>query len=99
MQVATRIIPIEPSYADPLGHNTHLLSVAIRDETRPTPGTDDRMYLLYSEKDKTLGQITEDYAGRVALAEVLRNANASFPEKELIEERNAAIDGTIASET
>lgn len=80
IQVATQIVPIQPSMEDPLGHNTHLVALHFRDEADRDSGIAPiPVYALYSQTDNSIGQITGDYAGRMALRAVMIGAERSLP--------------------
>lgn len=82
MQIAVKNIPIEPSFDDPRGQNSHLLRVSVRhDEEINTGVMREPMYLVYSKKHNSLSPVTEDYAGILALNSLFfkENVETSLP--------------------
>ena len=80
MQIVTRNVAIANHISDPLGEQSHLIKMAVRHEGEQELGVmPEYIYLIYSKKHRSVGQITENYAAELALNTIMYDAETSVP--------------------
>jgi hypothetical protein len=83
MKIAVQNIEIPPSMPlNPLGEYTHLLRMSFLHEDEVQQGIrSPSIYLLYSRKDNTVGQVTEEGAAECCIAVAFKGAEMSKPKE------------------
>jgi hypothetical protein len=81
MKTFVQSIEIPPTMSlNPLGEYTHLFRLTFQHEDERQQGLrSPSIFLLYSRKDNTVGQVTEDGAAECCIAVAFKNAETSKP--------------------